>query len=311
MHYSSITSLDQLAGKRVSLFLSAGGNRAAFQWGVWKQLKSAGVEVGSIWGVSGGSLASLLISMDDMVAGDKIIFNVDNRDIFSGSPIFRAMTLRPSFYTMKPLENLIHERIGSMDSLKIPVHTIAYSLNEERTKVFCTEDSDFDTFAKAVRASSSIPVVFDPVNINGEKFVDGGVQMWTPLKHVIDDPFDPEVVLVITTQPRMSEVRFNDVRPRWWKILGHTVDALTSRVYNADFEKFEIINRAVEQMKRVDRNIEFINSNGQPYSHYNYLCIEPDKNLPAALDFSREAMLELHHEGTRIGTQVVKELTQT
>ena len=56
----------------------------------------------------------------------------------------------------------------------------------------------------AVRASTSLPLVTPPVEIDGHKYVDGGVADSVPIEHVLEEAgFDRAVVIV--TQDRSYE----------------------------------------------------------------------------------------------------------
>jgi NTE family protein len=62
-----------------------------------------------------------------------------------------------------------------MREAKIPLHIIAANVNRKKKRIFSSAaDPDFPV-AKAVRASMSIPLLFAPVEIDGDKHVDGGM----------------------------------------------------------------------------------------------------------------------------------------
>jgi NTE family protein len=65
---------------------------------------------------------------------------------------------------------------GDFDGLPIPFLAVATRLNDGRAVVLRTGD-----LARAVRASSAIPLVFDPVLIDGDRLVDGGLAANVPI----------------------------------------------------------------------------------------------------------------------------------
>ena len=65
---------------------------------------------------------------------------------------------------------------GDFDRLPIPFRAVATRLNDRRGVVFSRGD-----LGRAVRASMSIPIVFDPVVIDGDRLVDGGLAANVPV----------------------------------------------------------------------------------------------------------------------------------
>lgn len=63
---------------------------------------------------------------------------------------------------------------------------------------------DPETALNVVAASSAIPGIFPPVNINGEAYVDGGVVMNTPLKSAI--LAGAEVIHVVFLEPEVKDI---------------------------------------------------------------------------------------------------------
>lgn len=65
---------------------------------------------------------------------------------------------------------------GDFDRLPIPFRAVATRLNDGRAVVFRAGD-----LGRAVRASMSVPIVFDPVVIAGERLVDGALSANVPV----------------------------------------------------------------------------------------------------------------------------------
>lgn len=65
---------------------------------------------------------------------------------------------------------------GDFDSLPIPFRAVATDLRTRSTVVLSSGD-----LARAVRASMAIPLVFDPVRIEGRQLVDGGLAANVPI----------------------------------------------------------------------------------------------------------------------------------
>ena len=78
--------------------------------------------------------------------------------------------------------------------------------------MYLTERHDRQRALDAVRASTSLPLVTPPVEIDGHKYVDGGVADSVPIEHVLEEAgFDRAVVIV--TQDRSYEKKPYEFMP--------------------------------------------------------------------------------------------------
>ena len=62
--------------KEYGIVLEGGGARGAYQIGVWKALREAGVKIRGVAGTSVGALNGALICMDDLATAEKIWENM-------------------------------------------------------------------------------------------------------------------------------------------------------------------------------------------------------------------------------------------
>ena len=82
-----------------------------------------------------------------------------------------------------------------------PTTIVAYELEGRRRVAFGTENSPDTGLARAVAASAAVPMLFDPVTIDGARHVDGGVASGTSADLVLGGgPLD----LVIVSAPMAS-----------------------------------------------------------------------------------------------------------
>ena len=86
-----------------------------------------------------------------------------------------------------------------------PMWIVAVQLDSGRRIVFGRDGSPTATPAQAVQASCAIPAYFEPAEINGLRYVDGGVHSTTNADLVI--PEQPEVVLVSAPMSAARGVR--------------------------------------------------------------------------------------------------------
>ena len=76
------------------------------------------------------------------------------------------------------VEGINFERL---EDAAIPVEVVATSLTDGRERWFT-----YGSAVEAVLASSAVPAIFPPVEIDGERYIDGGVVNNVPIRRAID-----------------------------------------------------------------------------------------------------------------------------
>ncbi|TBR35846.1 MULTISPECIES: patatin-like phospholipase family protein [Dyella] len=152
---------------RIGLALGGGAAKGFAHIGVIKMLEANGIHPDVVAGTSAGSVVGALYAsgMDPFQLQEQA-FALDEskiRDVrlFSGGLV-----------QGQKLQDYINQLVGgrSMEKLKLPFAAVATQLETGQRTVFVRGNT-----GQAVRASSSIPGVFEPVEINGKHYVDGGV----------------------------------------------------------------------------------------------------------------------------------------
>ena len=156
--------------------LSGGGARGISHLGVLKALDELGVHLDYISGTSTGALVGALYSYG--LSPEKILELIINTRFFS--------SLRPAWtwtglVNMDGLRDLIMKQIpeDSFDVLKIPLTITATNLTKGKADYFTA-----GPLMPAVLASCCVPVLFNPVHVNGEVYVDGGITDNLPSKSI-------------------------------------------------------------------------------------------------------------------------------
>lgn len=155
-----------LENKRVGLVLSGGGARGFAHIGVLKALHEKGIQPEFVSGASMGSIIGALIangySVEEMVA---ISNEKGNLKMFEMSkPVLSLASHKP---VRKILAKLLPE---TFEELKMPMHISTTNLTTGKNVLF-SKGPLYDVLL----ASSSIPVVFKPIEIDGDLYVDGGL----------------------------------------------------------------------------------------------------------------------------------------
>lgn len=230
---------------KIALVLGGGAARGFAHVGVIRTLEKEKIPIDLIVGTSVGSLVGAIYA--DQANSFELewkAFSLEKEDIFDFS-ILRA-TKGP--IKGDRLEKFVQEHVSAkeIENLKIPFIALAVDLNTGEEVLL-----DQGSIAKAVRASSSIPGVFEPLKYQDRLLVDGGV-----LGNIA-----PEVArrkgadVVITVDIGKNVVNYD-----------------TNNVVSITLQAIKIMSNKISQYKQKDTDI----------------LIQPDVGDVDMLDFSRK-----------------------
>jgi NTE family protein len=152
---------------KVAVVLGAGVSRGFAHVGVLKVLESQKIPIHLIVGTSAGSFVGSLYAYGyDVFQLQTMAMALLKDDVVD-------LTLPDNgFIRGEKLENFINKTVRQtpLERLKIPFRAVATNLQTGEEIVFATGNT-----GRAVRASCSIPGVFQPVRIGDKAYVDGGV----------------------------------------------------------------------------------------------------------------------------------------
>lgn len=153
--------------KHVGLALSGGGARGIAHLGVLKAFDEQGITVSALSGTSAGAIAGSLYA--NGYPPDEILEIIIKTNFFR---LIRPAISKTGILKISSAESVFRKYLphDSFDKLQIPFFAAATHLRRGETVIF--HDG---SLIKAIMASSCIPVIFDPVLIEGEYYVDGGV----------------------------------------------------------------------------------------------------------------------------------------
>ncbi len=157
---------------RIGLALSAGGAKGLAHIGVIQVLEENGIEVDVIAGSSMGAYVASVWAMGcDGQHMEKLAREVEGR-WGRWKLIDPAFPPRKGFIRGEAVIGRLRRTLGDahFSDLARPLRIVATDLNTLDRVIFCTGE-----VTKAVHASSAIPGVCVPVEINGETYIDGGV----------------------------------------------------------------------------------------------------------------------------------------
>ncbi|PKM64780.1 MAG: patatin [Firmicutes bacterium HGW-Firmicutes-20] len=196
--------------KVVGIALSGGGSRGVAHLGVLKAFEELGVNIQVLSGTSAGSIAATLyasgLSTDEIYKVMKDKKFIDFAKIIL--PVDGLMNLDN---LRKNLNEIIKNKDFSDMSKKLYIALTNLYTGE-------IEYRNSGNVIDAVIASSSIPILFSPVEIDGQKYVDGGVLDNLPIKPLLNDCDIIIAVDVMTTETLTKIENLHDIAVRTFQL---------------------------------------------------------------------------------------------
>lgn len=170
---------------RLGVCLSGGGARGFAHIGAMRGLRELGLEPDIIAGVSAGSVVAVFYA-----AGLLNDYNNDPLLKLFSTRRFRDFAEvhvpRESFFSLDRFTHILEQTIPYKNIEDLPIKTVigATDLDAGTRKAFTS-----GTIAERVAASCAMPIVFNPITIDGHRYVDGGVLHNLPawaIRHLCD-----------------------------------------------------------------------------------------------------------------------------
>lgn len=280
-----------------ALVLSGGGSRGAFQVGVLQHLIcDLGRDYESYCGISVGAINSVHLAMYSSgmrKVGAQMLkelwLDLDAPQVYKKWFLFRELAAlwKPSVYNTEPLADMLYKQVD-LHRIKLAKRKLrvgAVSLTTGKYRIF---DEDYEDLAGAVLASSAFPVMFTPVELEGEWWTDGGARDITPLKCAID--LGADVIDVILTSTKNMPKTY----PENAKAIDYgarTLSIMTDEIMENDVKIALLINELVMCGKSNKKNVE-IN------------IYRPAQRLPGnSLDFSPADIREMIKHGYEVARE--------
>ncbi len=161
---------------RIGLALGGGAARGFAHVGVIQVLEEAGIRPSMVTGTSAGSLVAAFYASGKTGKQLQIVAETMEEATFADwtLPLFNRGMLRGD-----ALARYVNGQTGSrlIEDMALPLGIVATDLNSGQSMLF--QRGDIGT---AVRASSAVPAVFQPVRISGREYVDGGLVSPVPVR---------------------------------------------------------------------------------------------------------------------------------
>ena len=201
---------------KIALVLGGGAARGFAHIGVIKSLEaqgivpdivvgtSAGSVVGALYasGMNGFELQNLALQMEEEMVAD---WTLPNRGVLKG----------------EALQDFINQRVKNLTIQKMPkpLGVVATDLQSGELVLFRRGDTGI-----AVRASSAVPGMFQPVEISGRDYVDGGLTSPVPAQSARSMGADFVIAVDISNVSRREKLTGTlDVLLQTFAVMGHAI----------------------------------------------------------------------------------------
>jgi len=205
--------------KKVGIALGGGGTRGFAHLGVLKALEEKGINIDLVSGTSAGSIVGSLIASGKT--------SEEAFELMKKNELTDFAKIKLPINGFMSLENM-GEKLSKMlnaenfSDLKLPFHTAVTNILTGKIEYISKGN-----VVKAVQASSSIPIIFSPVEINGQLYVDGGLLDNIPVKP-LEDCCDVIIAVDIMPLGQVEDVeeveKLIDIAERIFEISTKSMD---------------------------------------------------------------------------------------
>jgi NTE family protein len=209
---------------RIGLVLGGGAARGFAHVGVIQVLEEAGIRPDMVVGTSAGSLVAAFYasgktgaqlqhiaeSMEEATFADWTL-PIFSRGILRGEALARYVSLQ------------VNGRL--IENMTMPLGIVATDLNNGLGMLFQRGDT-----ATAVRASSAVPALFQPVRISGRDYVDGGLVSPVPVRYARQMGAELIVAVDISSAPEANAAGDSlQILLQTFSIMGKSINNLELR----------------------------------------------------------------------------------
>lgn len=233
---------------RLGLALSGGGIRGIAHAGVLKALEENNIKIDAIGGTSSGSIISTLYAMGYSPYYIYILFKRYAKDLVNQNSMSTITSLKnfmtnrktnfSGFYSGEEIEKAFNEvarrkGIKKVSDIKMPIVIPAVDVQDSNEYIFTNNipeeiqnKSKYITdisIGKAIRASSSFPVAFNPCVYENHRFLDGGILDNFPSLEVKKQGVDKVLTVNFKADDINEDSNIMDIVMRSIDIMGNKV----------------------------------------------------------------------------------------
>ena len=213
---------------KIALVLGGGAARGFAHIGVIKALEAQGISADIVVGTSAGSVVGALYAAGlNGFQIQELSMNMNEDQVLDGSGMYQCVvetviSNKRGCIKGQALENYINRNVHGlpMEKLGRTFAAVATNLRTGDMVVFRSGNTGM-----AVRASSSVPVFFEPTTINGQDYVDGGLVAPVPASVARSMGADFVIAVDISDRPQdRSTAGITDIMWQTFSIFGQTIN---------------------------------------------------------------------------------------
>ena len=206
---------------RIGLALGGGAARGFAHVGVIQVLEEAGIRPALVTGTSAGSLvAALYASGKNGAQLQHIAESMEEATIAD----WTLQVLSRGALRGEALAKYVNVQVGQkqIEALPMPLGIVATDLNSGHDIVFQRGDT-----GTAVRASSAVPAVFQPVKIGSREYVDGGLVSPVPVRAAKKMGAELIIAVDISSPPEAASASGTlEILLQTFTIMGKSINSL-------------------------------------------------------------------------------------
>ena len=259
---------------KVAVVLGAGASKGFAHIGVLKVLEAQRVPIHMVVGTSAGSLVgSLYASGKTAFELQDIAMKMERDKVVD----YDWKVWKGGLIKGEKLENFINATLHNtpIEKLKIPYYAVATNVNTGEEMVFGRGNTGI-----AVRASCSVPGVFQPVKIGNNTYVDGGLVSAVAVD--VARRYGADVVIAVDISGGLDKNAPNGMMDS----MGKSVDIMYMRNINAQLKNADVVIRP---------NVKDIGSTEM--EKFNQAIFEGEKAATAAMPEIHRIVDKLRAEG--------------
>jgi NTE family protein len=269
---------------KVGLALGGGAARGFAHIGVIKVLEANGILPDIVVGTSAGSLVGALYAAGNGgLALQKMAIDMDEAAISDWSvPFFSQST---GVLKGEAVQNYVNRAVHgqTIEKLKIPFGAVATDLRSGQAILFRRGNT-----GAAVRASSSVPGVFQPVRIGNIDYVDGGLVSPVPVSFARKMGADLVIAVNISAQP--------DAQPasNTFEVLLQTFSIMGQSLNNYELKQADVVIRP-----------ELATMKGNDFQNRSVAIAAGERAAQAAIAEIRQRLKQKREQAQQLNAQQV------
>ncbi|MCJ7616885.1 MAG: cyclic nucleotide-binding domain-containing protein [Desulfobacterales bacterium] len=223
---------------RVGLALGAGAARGWAHLGILKVFEEQGIHIDMIAGASMGALVgSIYAGTASADLTKKLTIDQFPTKLQAQRKLFDFTIPLQGIIRGQKVLRMVRNALKNADflDLMIPAYVVAVDINSGEEILL-----EKGNVSEAVRASISIPGIFNPVNLNGRWLVDGGLLNPVPTDVLIQKGAD--IVIAVCIEQKSAQKPQQKVqRPSIIEVLSKTVNIVYSQATGDFAQKADIV----------------------------------------------------------------------